>query len=69
MPFTKKYIEVKVSGKVVAVLPINECSPAEFIEKQKEANKNLSNLETLIRLYKNKISELEKEIKFLKGEE
>lgn len=67
--FKKQYIELKVNNKVVAVLPICECSPLEFIQKQKEAEKNLKQLEGAIAIYKNKIKELEKEIKFLKGEE
>lgn len=69
MPLTKKYVEIKIENKTVAVLPICECSPLEFIAKQQEAAKNLANLEKVIKLYKNKICALEKEVKFLKGEE
>ena len=69
MPITKKYVEVKIGGKTVAVLPICECSPVEFIKKQQEAAKNLANLEKVITLQKNRISALEKEVKILKGED
>lgn len=69
MPITKKYVEVKIGGKTVAVLPICECSPVEFVKKQQEAAKNLANLEKVITLQKNRISALEKEVKILKGED
>ena len=69
MPITKKYVEIKISDKVVAVLPICECSPVEFIKKQQEAAKNLANLEKVIALQKNRIANLEKEVKILKGED
>lgn len=69
MPITKKYVEIKIGDKVVAVLPICECSPVEFIKKQQEAAKNLANLEKVIKLQKNRIANLEKEVKILKGEE
>ena len=69
MPITKKYVEIKIGDKVVAVLPICECSPLEFIQKQKEAAKNLSNLEKVIKLQKNRLSALEKEVRILKGED
>lgn len=69
MPLTKKYVEIKIGGKTVAVLPICECSPVEFIKKQQEAAKNLANLEKVIALQKNRISALEKDVKILKGED
>ena len=69
MPITKKYVEIKIGGKTVAVLPICECSPVEFIKKQQEAAKNLANLEKVVTLQKNRISALEKEVKILKGED
>ena len=69
MPLNKKYVELKVNNKVVAVLPICECTPLEFAKKQKEAQKNLEQLDGVITIYKNKIKELEKQIRILKGEE
>lgn len=69
MPINKKYVEIKIGGKTVAVLPICECSPVEFVKKQQEAAKNLANLEKVITLQKNRISALEKEVKILKGED
>lgn len=69
MPFCKQYVEIRVNDKVVEVLEVKQCSPAQFLEKQREARSNRENLEKLIKLYKNKIANLEKEIKILKGEE
>jgi len=69
MPLNKKYVELKIDDKVVAILPICECSPTEFLAKKKEAEKNLSQFNGVLLIYKNKITELEKEIKILKGEE
>lgn len=69
MPLNKKYVEIKVSNKVVAILEIKECSPVDFIKKQQEAAKNLANLEKVITLQKNRISALEKDVKILKGED
>lgn len=66
---TKKYVELKIGNKVVAVLPVCECSPIEFIEKKKEAAKNLANLEKVIKLQKNRIAALEKDVRILKGED
>lgn len=69
MALTKKYVEIKIDEKTIAILPIKECSPLEFIKKQKEAEKNLAQLQGVITIYKNQIKTLEKEIKILKGEE
>ena len=62
----KKYVELKIDNKVVAISPIKECSAAEFIEKQKEADKNADNL---IKWLLVKINELEKKVKILEGED
>ena len=62
----KKYVEIKIDKKVVAISPIKECSAAEFIEKQKEADKNA---ETLIKWLVVKINELENKVRILEGED
>ena len=58
----KKYIEIKVDGKVIAVCPVKECEVTHFIKIEREAEKNLA--EVL-----GEIKALKKDIKFLKGEE
>lgn len=69
MPITKKYVELKINDDVVAILPICECSATEYLKKQQEAAKNYEKLLKAIQFDKNRIAQLEKEIKFLKGEE
>ena len=69
MPINKKYVELKVNNKVVAILEVKECAALEFLQKQKEAQKNLEQLNGVVTIYKNRIKELEKQIKILKGEE
>lgn len=66
MPFNKKYVEIKIEGKVVAVPEIKECAPVEYIKKEQAAKKNLENL---IKWLLVKIDNLEKEVKILKGED
>jgi len=62
----KHYIEIVYNGEIVIVTPIQECSPQDFIKKQKEANTNFSRL---VNGLLEKINNLEKEVKILKGEE
>ena len=63
---TKKYVEIKIDGKVVAVPDIKECTPLEYVQKKQEAEKNLDNLLKWLLV---KIDKLEKEVKVLKGED
>lgn len=65
----KKYIEIKLEGRVVAICPIKECEVSHFIELEKEAKKNLAALIFDYNNQKEEIKKLEKEIKILKGEE
>lgn len=58
----KKYVEFKIEDQVVAVCAIKECSPLEFIQKEREAK---ANLEKLVE----RLNKLEEEIKVLKGED
>lgn len=62
----KKYVEIKVNGKVVAAPELKECTPLEYIQKKKEAD---ANLENLIKWLLIKVDKLEKEVKVLKGED
>ena len=66
MPFNKKYVEIKINNKVVAVPEIKECAPLEYIKKSQAAAKNLDNL---IKWLLVKIDNLEKEVKILKGDD
>lgn len=61
-----KYTEILVDGKVIQVSKVKECTPLEFIQKEKSANDNLA---VLLKWLTTKINTLEKEIKTLKGEE
>lgn len=69
----KKYIEVKVDEKVIAICPIKECEPLEFVKLQEEAKKNrvalIFNYNNKIAQLESKIKQLENDIKYLKGEE
>lgn len=65
----KKYIEIKLEGKVIAVCPIKECEVSRFIELEKEAKKNLAALVVDYNIQKEEIKRLEREIKILKGED
>lgn len=62
----KKYVEIKVNGKVVGVPEIKECTPLEYIQKKQEAEKNL---DTLFKWLLIRIDRLENEVKVLKGED
>lgn len=66
MPFNKKYVEIKLNGKVVAVPEVKDCEPLEYIKKEQAAAKNL---DTLVKWLLIKIDNLEKEVKILKGED
>lgn len=65
----KKYIEIKFEKKTVAVCPIKECEPLEYIELEKEATKNFLQLYARLKRYDERIDQLEKDIKLLKGED
>ena len=62
----KQYIEVVYKGESIAVIHVCECSPQDFIKKQREANANFSRL---VNGLLERIDNLEKEVKILKGEE
>lgn len=66
MPITKKYVEIKIEDKVVAILPICECTPHEFLAKKKEASDNFN---LIVNGLIKRVDELEKEVKILKGED
>lgn len=69
----KKYAEVLYEGKPIYVLEIKECTPLEFIEKNKKALRNLQDLkirfQTEKQELKKEINNLKEEIKHLKGED
>lgn len=65
----KKYIEIKVDGKVVQLCEVKECEPLEFIKKQQEAQANFEKLQQDRAAKEREIDNLKHEIKVLKGEE
>ena len=65
----KKYIEIKVDGKVVQLCEVKECEPLEFIKKQQEAQANFEKLQQDRAAKEREIENLKHEIKVLKGEE
>ena len=69
----KKYVEVRICDKVVAVSEIKECEPLTFIELQKAAKENAKEIQDslfkAIETQNARIRELEKEIRILKGED
>lgn len=62
----KKYVEISVNKKTVVIAEIKECEPLEFIQKKIEAK---NNFEKMIKDFEDRIHNLEKEVKILKGEE
>lgn len=62
----KKYAEVSIDGRPVVVAEIRECEPLDFVKKKREAAENFQNL---IGGLKQRIDNLEKEVRTLKGED
>lgn len=65
----KKYCEIKYDNKVILVIPIKETTTADYLKIKKEAEQNLDELFKKLDSYKNRIDDLEKEVKHLKGED
>lgn len=69
----KKYVEIKVGDKVVAISPIKECEPLAYIELEKQSKENAKEINDslfkAIETLNARIRELEKEIRILKGED
>lgn len=62
----KQYVELKFKGQLIGVCPIKEAEPLDFVKIKKEAEANFAALFDKI---ENKINNLEKDVKILKGEE
>ena len=63
----KKYVEISVDNKtVVIVAEIKECDPIEFIQRKKAAQ---NNFKKMMDGYEKRISNLEREVRHLKGED
>ena len=62
----KKYVEVYIEDKLVIAAEIKETTPLNFIQKKKEATKNLADI---LDAFLTRIERLEKEVIILKGEE
>lgn len=66
---TKKYIAIKYDNKPILVLPLQEGTTADYLKLKKEAEKNLDDLFKNLESLKDRIIDLEKEVKHLKGED
>lgn len=68
---TKKAVIIKLHGKPVFVADIRDIELKDFIKLQKEAEENLifDELDNELKIIKDEIGYLKKEIDILKGEE
>lgn len=62
----KKFVEISVNGKTVVIAEIKECESLDFIKKKIEAK---NNFEKMLKDFEDRIYNLEREVKILKGEE
>ena len=65
----KKYVIIKWENEPICVLPLHESDLKTYQEIKVEANKNMNKLLTTLGLYEDRITNLEKEVKHLKGED
>lgn len=65
----KKFLVIKYNDKPIYVAPVLEGSLADYQEKVVEARKNLKDYEISFNNLLEKVSQLEQEIKHLKGED
>lgn len=68
---TKKAVIIKLHGKPIFVADIRDIELKDFIKLQKEAEENLifDELDNELKIIKDEIGYLKKEIDILKGEE
>lgn len=68
---TKKAVIIKLHGKPIFVADIRDIELKDFIKLQKEAEENLifDELDNELKIIKDEIGLLKKEIDYLKGEE
>lgn len=73
MPEQKKYVEIRIDNRVIAICPVKECEPLDFVKLQESAKKNRAALifkyNNEIAQLKDEIENLKKDIKYLKGED